>query len=86
MFYAGFPDLYHTIDAVVAEGDSAAVRFTLRGTNTGEFMGMPATGKRIEVTATAVQHIVDGKVARLWAQFDQLGLMQQLGVIPAPGQ
>ena len=84
MFYAGFPDIYHTIDDIVAEDDRAAVRFTLRGTHTGDFMGIPATGKRIEVSAIAFQRIVAGKVVGLQAVFDQIGMLQQLGVIPAP--
>jgi len=83
-FYTGFPDIYHTIDDIVAEDDRAVVRFTLRGTHTGNFMGIPATGKRIEVSAIAFQRIVDRKVVGLQAEFDQVGLLQQLGVIPAP--
>jgi steroid delta-isomerase-like uncharacterized protein len=82
-FYGGFPDLYHTIDDVIAEGDKAVVRFTLRGAQTADFMGIPATGKPIEVSAIAIMTFVDGKVAQLTAQFDQLGILQQLGVIPA---
>ncbi|MBX2998899.1 MAG: ester cyclase [Caldilineaceae bacterium] len=81
-FYQGFPDLYHTIDDVIAEGDKVVVRFTVRGAQTGDFMGIPATGRAIEVSATAMMTFVDGKVAQLTAQFDQLGMMQQLGVIP----
>lgn len=83
MFYQGFPDIYHTIDDVIGEGDKAVVRFTLRGSYTGDFMGIPATGKSIEVSAIAMLTFVDGKVAQLNAQFDQFGMMQQLGVIPA---
>lgn len=82
-FYAGFPDLYHTIDEVIADEHSAVVRFTLRGTHTGNFMGIPPTGKPIEVTAIAIQHIADGKVTSLRAEFDQAGMLRQLGVIPS---
>ncbi len=82
-FYAGFPDLYHTIDEVLANENGAAVRFTLRGTHTGDFMGIPATGKPIEVTAIAIQHIADGKVTSLRAEFDQVGMLRQLGVLPS---
>jgi predicted ester cyclase len=84
MFYQGFPDLYHTIDEVIAEGDEVVVRFTLRGVQRGDFMGIPPTGRAIEVTAIAHMHLVEGKVTRLNAQFDQVGMLQQLGVIPAP--
>ncbi len=82
MFYAGFPDLYHTVEDTVAERDKVAVRFTLRGTHTGNFMGIPPTGKSITVSAMAVLHIVGGKITELRGEFDQMGMMQQLGVIP----
>lgn len=84
MFYQGFPDLYHTIDDVIAEGDRVAVRFTLRGAHTGDFMGIPPTGRQIEVSAIAMMRFVSGKVAQLTAQFDQVGMMQQLGQLPPP--
>lgn len=83
MFYQGFPDIYHTIDEVIAEADKAVVRFTLRGTQTAAFMGIPATGKSIEVSAIAIMTFVDGKVTQLTAQFDQFGMLQQLGVMPS---
>ena len=83
MFYGAFPDLNHSVDDTVAEGDKVVVRFTIRGTHTGSFMGIPATGKSITVGAVVVFHVVNGKVAELRAQFDQMGMMQQLGVIPA---
>ncbi len=82
-FYSAFPDLNHTIDDTIADGDKVVVCFTLRGTHTGNFMGIPATGKSITVGAIVLFHIVNGKVAELRAQFDQMGMMQQLGVIPA---
>ena len=80
-FYGGFPDIFHTVDEVVADGDRVAVRFTLRGTHTGDFMGIPATNRGVEVGAVVMMRIEDGKVAELHAQFDQFGLMRQLGVI-----
>jgi predicted ester cyclase len=83
MFYQGFPDIYHTIDEVIAEGDEVVVRFTLRGVQHGDFMGIPPTGRAIEVSAIAHMHLEGGKVTRLNAQFDQVGILQQLGVIPA---
>lgn len=81
MFYQGFPDIYHTIDDVLGEGNRVVVRFTLRGNHTGNFMGIPATGKSIEVSAIALLSFQEGKVAELKAVFDQVGLMQQLGVM-----
>jgi len=86
MFYRGFPDIYHTIDDVIADRDTAVVRFTLRGVQSGDFMGIPATGNPIEVSAIAILQFANGRVAQLTAQFDQLGMLQQLGVIPSPGE
>jgi len=59
------------------------VRFTLRGTQTGDFLGIPATGKPIEIVASAFLTVDEGKVTHLRAQFDQLGLLKQLGALPA---
>ena len=78
-FYAAFPDIYHTIEETVADDDRVAVRFTLRGTNSGDFFGMPPTGKAIEVSAIAILTVVNGRVAKLRAVFDQAGMMRQLG-------
>jgi predicted ester cyclase len=61
-------------------------RWTLRGTHLGEFMGIPATSKAVTVTGIQVERISGGKITEHWRQSDDLGLMQQLGVIPAPGQ
>ena len=80
LFYRAFPDLYHTVDETIAEGDRVVVRFTLRGTQSGEFMGVPATGKPIDVSAIAILRIVDGRVSHLRGVFDQAGMMHQLGV------
>jgi predicted ester cyclase len=82
-FYAGFPDIYHTLDEVRTTDDGVAVRFTLRGTHTGDFMGMPPTGRAVTVQAIALLSVADGRVTHLRAIFDRFGLMQQLGVIPS---
>jgi predicted ester cyclase len=82
-FYAGFPDIHHTLDEVHATDGGAAVRFTLRGTHTRPFMGIPPTGRAIEVSAIALLTFAGGRVAHLRAVFDRFGLMQQIGVIPA---
>jgi steroid delta-isomerase-like uncharacterized protein len=81
-FYAAFPDLDHTVDDVVAENGKVSVRFTLTGTQRGEFNGIPATGRAIRVSAVAVLQVAGGRVRRLDAVFDQLGLLRQLGVLP----
>lgn len=82
MFYAAFPDIYHTVDNAIATDEAVAVHFTLRGTHTAPFMGIPATHKPITVSAIAMLQVADGKVTELRAIFDQVGMMQQLGVVP----
>jgi predicted ester cyclase len=81
-FYSAFPDLSHTIDETVSDDDAVTVRFTIRGRHTGDFMGIPPTQRAFEAGAIAILHIVDGKVAGLRGQFDQFGMMRQLGVVP----
>jgi predicted ester cyclase len=82
-FYAGFPDLYHTIEDTIAENNKVCVRFTLRGTQNGDFFNIPATGRPIQISATVVMDFSEGKIKCLHGEFDQAGMMQQLGVIPA---
>ncbi len=77
-FYAGFPDMRHAIDLAIAEGDRAAVRFSLHGTHTGDFLGMPPTGRAITITASAIMRLENNQIAELWAEFDQVGMMRQL--------
>ena len=86
MSHDAFPDLQFTVEDMIAEGDKVAARYTMRGTHQGEFMGMAPTGNRIEVTGTDIMRCEDGKIAEHWGNFDDLGMMQQLGVIPEQGQ
>ena len=79
-----FPDLVFDIDDIVAEGDSIVVRWTARGTNTGDYFGMPATGKPIEITGMNTWVTRDGQAIEGWVNRDDMGLLQQLGVVPAP--
>ena len=81
-FYRAFPDLLHTVHETVAGDGKAVVRFTLHGTHKNDFMGIPATGKEVQVGAIAIFTIADGKITELHGQFDQLGMMRQLGVVP----
>ncbi len=80
----GLPDAQVILEDLLAEGDEVAVRFTLRGTHQGELMGVPATGKQIVTTGTAILRFANGKCVERWENTDDLGLMQQLGAIPAP--
>jgi steroid delta-isomerase-like uncharacterized protein len=86
MFLSGLPDLATTVEDTIAEGDKVAARWTARGTHNGELMGIPPTGKKVAMTAISIHRIVDGKIAESWINFDALGMMQQLGVAPAPEQ
>lgn len=86
MFRSAFPDIQDTVEDQLADGDKVVTRITSRGTHQGELMGIPATGQQITITAIAIDRIGDNRIVERWANFDQLGMLQQLGVIPAPGQ
>jgi steroid delta-isomerase-like uncharacterized protein len=84
-FREGFPDLSCEVEEVVAEGDRVAGRLSLRGTHGGTLLGIPATGKQVVVGAMVIARFDEaGKWAEDWASWDQVGMLQQLGVIPAP--
>ena len=80
---AAFSDSHTTIDDLIAEGDKVVWRWTFRGTHQGPLMGIPATGKQITFTGIVVDRMAGGRIVERWAQNDDLGMMQQLGVIPA---
>lgn len=81
---AAFPDLHMTIDEQVAEGDKVVTRWTARGTHTGTFRGIPPTGRHGRMTGIDIDRIADGKAVECWTNADELGLLQQLGVVPTP--
>jgi predicted ester cyclase len=90
-FHTTFPDFQYTVELQVAEGDLVVTRLTARGTHTGEYRGLtyksiPPTGKQITWTYTAIDRIHDGKIVERWSNGDDLGRLQQLGVIPMLGQ
>ena len=78
-----FPDVHFTIHFELAEGDLVATHWSYIATNTGLFLGRPATGKQVTDTGIDVFRIKDGKIVEMWVVQDSLGLMQQLGVLPA---
>jgi len=78
---SAFPDFHVTVEDLIAEGDKVASRLTLRGTHEGEFLGIPPTGKEATVALYDIFRISEGKIVERWGLFDQLGLMQQLGVV-----
>jgi len=85
MVRTAFPDIHPTVDDTVAEGDRVAVRVTARGTHRGTFMGIAPTGKQVEWKEIHIYRIAGDKIVEHWGQIDQLGLLQQIGAIPAMG-
>ena len=83
MFYGAFPDLRVTVEDMVAEGDEVATRWSFRGTHQGELMGIPATGKQVEASGITIHRVSGGKIVEGWTILDNLGMMRQLGIIPA---
>lgn len=82
MFTASFPDFTSRIELMAAEGDRVAVRAVHTGTHSGPFLGVPATGRKVTVTATGIFTCKDGKLVENRVVFDAYGLLQQLGVAP----
>ena len=82
MVKGGISDFELGIQFMLADGDKVAAHWTITGTHSGEFMGVPATGKPIDYYGVSVVRIEDGKVAEIWGASDGLGLMQQLGAFP----
>lgn len=76
-----FPDWHFTIEDIIAEEDRVAYRFSMRGTDTGGFMGMPPTGKQVGYVAIGILRFANGKVVERWAVYDSLTLFNQLGLV-----
>jgi len=85
MYITAFPDLQFTVEDMIAEGDRVVARCTTRGTHQGALMGIPPTGKQVKTTLIFIDRIVNGKGVEQWSNGDDLGLLQQLGVIPPMG-
>jgi steroid delta-isomerase-like uncharacterized protein len=86
MMRNAFPDFKATIEDIIAEGDKVVIRMTWSGTQKGEFMGVPPTGKSVSFGVLDIIRVSGGKFVEHWGQMDSMGMMQQLGAIPAPGQ
>jgi steroid delta-isomerase-like uncharacterized protein len=84
LYRKAFPDLRITIDEEFAEGETVVTRWTATGTNEGELMGIPATGKQATTAGVNINRISGGKLVEGWGLFDQLGLLQQIGAVPTP--
>jgi steroid delta-isomerase-like uncharacterized protein len=83
MYLKAFPDLHVTVEDMIEEGDKVVTRLTSRGTQKRAFMGIPPTGKQVTVSSIVIARVADGKIVEQWGLDDQMGMLQQLGVIPA---
>jgi steroid delta-isomerase-like uncharacterized protein len=86
LFFAGYPDLHWTIEDTIAEKDKVVACWTISGTHKGDYLGVPATNKKISVEGITIHHITNGKIMDSYVSWDIWGMMQQLGVVPALGQ
>lgn len=86
MALAAFPDMHISVEDLIAEGAQVVGRLRLQGTQRGEWMGIPPTNKTITIEMVEVYRVSDGKIAEQWVILDALGMLQQLGVVPTPGQ
>jgi predicted ester cyclase len=84
--HSAFPDLRVTIEDQVGEGDKVATRWRVRGTHQGEMMGAAPTGTQVTFTGTQTDYILGGKIVESWSNWDTLGMLQQIGAVPAPGR
>jgi steroid delta-isomerase-like uncharacterized protein len=82
-FQKAFPDFRSEIEDQIAEGDKVVTRWRMRGTHRGEFRGIAPTGNELDITGIGIFRFSRGKVVESWDNFDQLGMMRQLGVIPS---
>src|SRR5436309_11116730 len=85
-WHQAFADITIVPEKLIAEGDLVTIYWIARGTNTGTGNGLPATGKKAELAGITIWRIVDGKIKEEWSAFDQLSMMQQLGLLPTDKQ
>jgi len=83
---AAFPDIHFAVEDLVAEGDKVVSRWRMTGTQTGAFMGIPATGRRVSVAGMSLDRLRDGQIVEGCDAWDALGLRQQLGALPGDGK
>jgi steroid delta-isomerase-like uncharacterized protein len=83
VFRQAFPDWHAGQQAHIAEGDLVAERFTARGTHQGELLGVPPTGREVSLVGINIFRIQDGQLVERWGRTDDLGFLQQLGIVPA---
>ena len=86
LFQSAFPDGNLAVDDQIAEGDKVVTRMTFRGTHKGELMGVPPTGKTVTIGVITIIRLEGGQLVERWGESDTMGMMQQLGVVPMPGE
>jgi len=84
-FQIAFPDIHFTIEAQIAEGEQVVTRYIVQGTHLGPLMGIPATGKQGTITGIDIYRITNEQIEEAWTNWDTLGLLQRIGVIPPMG-
>jgi steroid delta-isomerase-like uncharacterized protein len=84
MYRAAYPDTHIEMGEMVAEGDLVAGNWTATGTHQGELMGIAPTGRSISITGMGMDRIRDGQIVESWGNYDSLGMLAQLGALPAP--
>ena len=82
IFLGGFPDLSSTVDELISHGDKLVMRWTVRGTHTGEFLGIAPTNNKIALPITEIFVIADGQLVEAWDRYDRLHLLEQIGAAP----
>jgi steroid delta-isomerase-like uncharacterized protein len=85
-FFTAFPDYGERLEEIIGEGDKVAGRVVFSGTQNGPILGIPPTGRRVEIEALNIMRVSGGRIVEQWGQPDMLGMMQQLGLVPAPAQ
>ncbi len=85
LFLAGYSDLRFNIEDMIAEQDKVVACWTFSGTHRGDYMGIPATNKKVSVDGMTIHHVAGGKIMDSYSNWDALGMMQQLGVVPLLG-
>jgi steroid delta-isomerase-like uncharacterized protein len=83
-FRAAFPDLAVNVDHMVTDEDNVAIAYTVTGTHQGDFLGVPATGKRIKARGMQIARFENGKIVERWGSSDELGILKQIGAAPTP--
>jgi steroid delta-isomerase-like uncharacterized protein len=85
-FRLAFPDLYCTVEDEIVEGEKFAVRWSMHGTHRGMFLGNPPTGKQVDMLGIIFGRTENGRIIEDWTLTDQLGILQQLGIVPPSGR